>query len=169
MQPHNKLINIAKITKAHGIKGHVKLISYTENPSNIFNFPCLYDKELNPYKIKLHSKNRTAFIVNINNNLDRNLAENLAGLELYITQDMLSKPEDNEFYIHDLIGLKILDTDYNAKGNIIYVHNFGAGDIIEMQALNQKNTHYLPFEKNFVIAINLTEKFIVFDFKGSGL
>lgn len=164
-----KLIKIAKVSKAHGIKGQVKLISYASKPDDIFKYN-LYDEALNPYEVRLYSHvHSNVFIASINNNISRNFAEEIAGLDLYITKDTLPQSSKDEFYIHDLIGLKILDPENNLRGKVLHIHNFGAGDIIEMEIVNTNKTTYLPFDKDFIKEINLNNEFIIFNFKDLGL
>lgn len=167
---NSDLILIAKITKPHGIRGQVKIMSYASSPRDVFNYPILYDENLKEYKLKMISEiAENMFIGIFNQNTSRNIAEDIAGLKLYITKEMLSKAEENEFYHHDLIGIEIYDQDKNKIGKIIEIQNFGAGDIIEMQPENGKSSIYLPFINEYIKEINLKEKFLVFDFEAAGI
>ena len=142
----NNLIYIAKITKPHGVRGDAKLISYSEVPDDIFNYPCLYDEKQNEYKLKCKSKNANIFIITINNITCRTAIENLAGTKLYIAREALPESSDDECYLNDLINVEILDADKKLQGHILQMHNFGAGDIIEMKIIDSEKTIYLPFE-----------------------
>src|SRR5262245_17010522 len=64
---------------------------------------------------------------------DRNAAETLCHIELYVARDRLPPPDDDEFYHSDLIGLAVVDTQGGALGSVVAVHNFGAGDLIEIR------------------------------------
>jgi 16S rRNA processing protein RimM len=169
MKMTNNLICIAKITKPHGIRGQAKLMSYAEKPEDVFNYPVLYDEKLNEYQIRLNSQSQNMFVITFNNNKSRNLVEEIAGTKLYITREMLPSSNENEYYHADLVGLQVLDTDKNVKGKILEIHNFGAGDIIEMVIPDAKSTIFLPFEEEFIIEINLEQKFLIFDFNKSGI
>ncbi len=166
---NNNLICIAKITKPHGIRGQAKLISYAEQPENIFNYPCLYDENLNEYKLKINAQTNNMFIVTFNKNTSRNLVEQIAGTKLYITREMLPVTEENEYYNSDLEGMEIFDNDKKLHGHILEVTNFGAGDVIEMKLLDKKETIFLPFEREFISEINLDKKYMVFDFVAAGV
>jgi 16S rRNA processing protein RimM len=164
---NSNLICIAKITKPHGIRGQAKLISYADTPYDIFEYECLYDQDLNKYKIHCESKlNDSFFIVRVNNINSRNEIEEIAGINLYITKDMLSLTKEDEYYYEDLIGLQVFDSDNILQGHVVAVHNFGAGDLIEISIKN--TSMFLPFNKDFVIKVDLISKSIIFDFQAIG-
>ncbi|MEK6733648.1 MAG: ribosome maturation factor RimM [Pseudomonadota bacterium] len=165
----SKLILIGRLNKPHGIKGQAKLTSYTEEPKNIFSYPYLLDEKLNKYIIKFHSQKENNFIISFNDNISRNLAEEISGTNLYITRDMLPKPLDNEYYHADLIGSEILSPEGVKKGKLIAIHNFGAGDILEMQIDDSSKTIFLPFEDEFILRVDITKKFVIFNFNKAGI
>lgn len=166
----SNLINIGKITKPHGIKGHIKLMSFTQIPEDIFNYKNIFDEAHNQYALKFISNiGNNQFICSFNNNNSRNLAEEVAGKDLYILKDQLPKVDDGEIYHHDLIELDLFNEKNELVGKIIAVHNFGAGDIIEV-ALNESNkTIYLPFDQNYIIEINLDKKILIFNFSTANI
>lgn len=167
---NKNLIYIAQISKPHGVKGLAKLISLAENAEDIFNYAQVFDDQMNPYKLKSHGQhNGNCFIVSFNGNTSRNLVEDLRGLKLYITRDMLPEISDDEFYSQDLKNLKILSPDLKEQGYVLDIHNFGAGDIIEMKILDKKNTVFLPFTQEYLIEINLEKQYLIFDFTKAGL
>lgn len=166
----SNLINIGKITKPHGIRGHVKVISYTQNPEDIFNYNHIIDITNHEYTLKFLSKiSVNQFICSFNNNNSRNLAEEVAGKDLYILKDQLPEVDESEIYHHDLIELNLFNEKNELVGKIIAVHNFGAGDIIEV-ALNESNkTIYLPFDQKYIIEINLDKKILIFNFSEANI
>lgn len=166
---NESLIYIAKITKPHGVRGQAKLISYADVPENIFTYPCLYDEKLNEYKIKSYSQNGNMFIISFNNNSSRNVVEEIAGLKLYITRDMMPKLLEEDVYYADLEGLDIFDNSLINRGYIVQIHNFGAGDLIEMKYLDKNDTVFLPFEAEFIIEINIKKRLFIFDFNKAGI
>lgn len=165
----NKSILIAKITKPHGVRGLAKVMSYSENPDDIFNYPCLYDENLKEYKLEMKSKSNNMFIVSFNNNTCRNLVEEISGTNLYINRESLPNLKENEYYNNDLQGLEIIDRDAKLHGHVLEIHNFGGGDIIEMKLPEKKETVFIPFDKEFIIEINLDKKYMIFDFIASGV
>jgi 16S rRNA processing protein RimM len=166
---NNNLICIAKITKPHGIRGQAKLISYSEIPEDVFNYPHLYDENLNEYHLKLNSQKENMFIVTFNDNKSRNLVEEIAGTKLYITRNMLPSSQEEEYYHSDLIDLDVLDSAKETRGKLIAIHNFGAGDIIEINHPEYKDTIFLPFNQEFIIKIDIEKKHIIFDFLKAGI
>ena len=165
----DNLICIAKITKPHGIKGQAKLMSYAQIPKDIFTYPCLYDEQMNQYIIKLVAQHDNLFVVSFNQNTSRNLVEELAGTKLYVTKEMLKPAAENEYYNNDLEGLEVLDSDGKLCGHILEIHNFGAGDIIEMKILDKKDSVFLPFNEEYIKEVNLAKRYLVFDFISAGI
>jgi 16S rRNA processing protein RimM len=85
--------------------------------------------------------------------VDRNTAESLRGLELFVPREALPEPAENEFYHTDLIGLTAMDEADRVIGTVKAIHNFGAGDVIEI-ARSDGDSVMLPFAKSFVPIID---------------
>ena len=167
---NKNLICIAKITKPHGVMGDAKLMSYAENPEDVFTYPCVYDEKMTEYKLKRRSGLNNMFVVKLNNNNSRNLIEELAGIHLYITRDMLAPSTEIDQYYHtDLVGLEILDQDNKLYGKIIEVRDFGGGDILEVSIIDKKDTTFIPFLDEFIIEVNMEKKYLIFDFVKAGI
>ena len=150
----NRII-IAKIATAHGIKGLVKLHMYTDNIDLFKN--TLFTSESGDKSLSLFLKNATAkhWLAEVENVSDRNEAEKLRGIELYIDKENLPEPDPDEFYIDDLIGLSCVDKDNQNIGKIIAVENFGASDLLEIQP-EGKDSFYLPFTDDTILEITDT-------------
>src|SRR5262249_33579034 len=84
----------------------------------------------------------------------RNEAERLNGLELYVARDKLPATDEDEYYHADLIGLSAETTGGATLGKIIAIHNFGAGDIIEI-APGSGGTMLLPFSNAVVPTVDI--------------
>lgn len=143
----NKYILIGKVTTAHGVKGAVKIISFAENPEDIFNYR-VFDKNGEVVKLKkIGVLSSGLFISQINEINDRNEAEKLRNFELYIEASDLKKLSDNEIYINELIGAKV---ESNGKfGKVMNVYNYGAGDIMEIK-WEDGNSMDIPFVEPYV-------------------
>lgn len=152
-------ICVAKIATAHGVKGLVKLHVFAEDIGLLNN--TLYTSETGDSEISMTLKNATAkhWLAEIKDVTDRTEAEKLRGTELYIDQEHLPEPEEGEFYFSDLIGLDCFDKDDQPIGKIIAVENFGAGDLLEIQATGQES-FYLPFNDDTIIEV-MSDKIIV--------
>ncbi len=156
----DKLICIAKIGKAHGIRGMVYLSVYTEDTSLLLAPNILRDKDGDSsLEIEEISPHKNGFLAKIKNVYDRNMAEELCHKELYILRDELkSITDDDDFYYVDLIGLAVfLQNNDKQFGKIINVHNFGAGDLIEIMPENDGDSFFLPFTKAFVPDVNMQD------------
>lgn len=155
----NKIL-VAKITSAHGIKGAVKIQTFTCKPKDIFNYTPLYDINDKEYNLKFvgTAKNDTV-IANINNVTDRTVAENLKGIELFATRDKITNK--NEILFNDLIGF-IITTDNEKIGIVTNILNYGAGDILEI-AKNSGKTALISFNKYSIKHIDKGNKEIEID------
>lgn len=153
-------IKIAQIADAHGIKGEVKLRSFSEDPDFFINTPILHDKNgSKTFEITVTGRVKEYVIARINNISDRNAAELLKNMELYIPITALPELEDGEFYYNDLIDLEARLPSGETYGIIIAVHNFGAGDIIEIETPSGKEM--LPLREPWIIETNLKEGYVM--------
>ncbi|MCD6035472.1 MAG: ribosome maturation factor RimM [Rickettsiales bacterium] len=153
----DRFICVAKIIGAHGIKGEVKIKPFTESLETFEAFEEFYDsKGQFPCRVKVRGEVKGALIASIAGVMDRNKAESLSGRELYVSRDALPETEENEFYYEDLMGLAVVTEEGKALGTVKALHNFGAGDIIEIALLaNPKDTTLLPFNHETVPEIDL--------------
>ncbi len=144
-----KRVCLGKIAQAHGIKGFVKVLSYGEDPQLLNG--ALYSSENASDTLTMSLKNSLGkyWLAEIKDVSDRDAAEKLRGTELWVERDNLPKPKNGEFYIDDLIGRRVINTDDVEIGKIIAVDNFGAGDLLEIQPLSDE-AFYLPFTKENV-------------------
>ncbi len=115
-------ILVGKIVGAQGLRGDVRVQTYTENPDDFKGFKFA-DMDL---KFVRALPNSSVVIMKPNNANDRNAAEALRGIELFIDRTALPELPSGEFYHTDLIGMSV---NNNA---VVAVHNFGAGDILEL-------------------------------------
>ena len=155
-----KLICVGLITGAHGIKGDVKVKSFTEEPENLGKFGILTDKTgKKNFDIKVKHRTKEHLIVQFTSINDRNEAEALKGQNLFIFDSALPPTNDEEFYYAQLIGLKVQKMNGNEFGVVAGVQNFGAGDILEILSSNQEE-FFIPFTKESVPIIDINDGFI---------
>ena len=145
------------ITGVHGIHGEVVIKSYTAYPLDIKSYGPLSDE--NGEQSFVISKARMAkkgVVARIRGVDDRNSAEALKGTKLFVDHALLPASEDeDEFYFTDLIGLKVMLADGHDFGEVIALHNYGAGDLIEIKPFGEKNSEVYPFDKQTVPEIDL--------------
>ena len=157
---NKNLLEIGLLLGVHGIKGEVKLKSYTEIPENIFSYKDFYIENSNkPIILKFVRKVKQNLICKIENISTRTDAEKLRGLKLFINRDNLSKLADDEFYQVDLIGFQVYNLNRESFGSVISFNDFGGGLLVEFK--NNKKMFYLPMGSNFLKNINYVEKEVI--------
>lgn len=154
-------ICVARIGAAHGVRGEVRLWPFTEDPMAVIDYGPLSTKDgarqFEVVRARIAKDHLVAVIKGIATRED---AERINGLELYIGRDRLPDTEDGEYYHADLIGLRAIDPAGAEIGKVLAVHNFGAGDIIEI-APPQGATLLLPFTNEVVPTVDLAEGHVV--------
>lgn len=167
MSPVSSLLCVAQIMAPHGLQGHVKVKSFTENPAHLFTFPLVYDEQ------KQHSfqfekkpspllKEKGQFIVRLVDVVSRTQVELLKGKKLFIERSMLpALMDDDAFYHADLIGLQVVDEEGNDLGQIQGVPHFGAGDLLEI--VKQSVSIWIPFTQACVPEVNISGGFVRVD------
>ena len=122
------LIEIGCFVGVHGIKGEVKLKSYTEKSENIFSYKEFFlENDINPIKLKFIRKVKQNLICEIENIKTRNDAEKFRNSKLFITRECLPKLFDDEFYHRDLISFDVYNTNRESFGSIVSFNDFGGG------------------------------------------
>lgn len=129
----NNKILVGKIVAPQGIRGEVRIQTYSDAPSDFKKFAVISDKFApDDFKFVRAVPNSTVIIAKIRGVDDRNAAEMLRGTQLFIGRGDLPELKENEYYQTDLIGMSV-----NQRGNIIgrvsCVQNYGAGDILELE------------------------------------
>ena len=156
MTSASELICVAAIAGAFGIKGEVKLKSFTDIPEDCVKYGPLSNESgqivLTPKSHRLVTK---AIAVIAEEVKTREEAEALKSTKLYISRALLPKPEEDEFYLMDLIGLDVKTTDGKRMGKVTAVHNFGAGDMLEIKPKDSASFFH-PFTKIAVPKLDLT-------------
>jgi len=154
-------ICIARIGAAHGVRGEVKLWPFTEDPMAVIDYGPLSTKDgarqFEVVRARIAKDHLVAVLKGIATRED---AERINGIELYISRDKLPATEAGEYYHADLIGLHAVDTAGAVIGKVLAVHNFGAGDIIEITPA-QGPTLLLPFTDAVVPTVDLADGHVV--------
>ena len=148
-------ICIARIGAAHGVRGAVKLWTFTEDPLAVKQYGPLTTKDgARQFEVATARKAKGHLVATLKGIATREEAERLNGVELYIARDKLPATEEDEYYHADLIGLAAVTPANEPLGQVIAIHNFGAGDIIEI-APPQGATMLLPFTNAVVPSVDL--------------
>lgn len=131
MQNNDKIL-VGKIVAPQGIRGEVRIQTFTSTPSDFKSLTIICSKfDSDDFKFVRALPNTNVIIAKINGIDDRNTAETLRGTELFIDRATLPEPDDNEYYQADLIGFDVI-RDGKKIGIVSCFQNYGAGDIIEL-------------------------------------
>ena len=148
-------ICVARIGAAHGVRGAVKLWTFTEDPLAVQRYGPLVTKDGGrSFEVETAREAKGHLVATLKGVATREDAERLNGLELYIAREKLPAPDENEYYHADLIGLAAVNAANEPLGRVTAIHNFGAGDIIEI-APPQGATMLLPFTNAVVPTVDL--------------
>jgi 16S rRNA processing protein RimM len=126
------LILLATIGAAHGVKGEVRVKSFTAEPSALGDYPELRSEAGRRFEIERLRPGKNILIVKFRGVDERNAAEALAGTSLYVERGALPAPEPDEFYHADLIGLSAATPEGEPLGTVVAVHDHGAGDVLDI-------------------------------------
>jgi 16S rRNA processing protein RimM len=158
--PDDKLVLMGRIGAAHGIRGEVRIQSFTEDPTALPQYsPFETNKPDLTITVTSARPAKNVVVAKIKGVTDRNEAEKLNGVELYINRDRLPEPGEDEFYMTDLIGLEARLEDGSVFGKVLAVPNFGADDLIEIALPNNKSELY-PFTRAVVPDIHLEDGYL---------
>lgn len=161
--PH--LVQLGAIVAPHGVRGAVKVKSFTEPPARLFEYGPLMDGQgaarFTLKRLGGGDAARGLFIAALAGVDDRNQAEGLRGQGLYVPRARLPATASDEYYHADLIGLAVEDAAGVALGQIRAVVNFGAGDILEI--LTPRGVEYLPFTDAAVPTVDLAAGRVIAD------
>ena len=155
-------ICVAQIGAAHGIRGEVRLRSFTEDPAAITAYGPLESEDgTRRFTIEALRLAKDHFVARLAGVADRDAAEKLTNLKLYIARDKLPPiDEDDTFYHADLVGLAAVTPSGAAFGTVTAVLNFGAGDILEIKPVSGEHL-LLPFTDTTVPKIDMQARVLV--------
>jgi len=152
----DRRILLGRITAPHGIRGDVIIESYASEPQAVAAYGPLESEDgtrrINLSVVRVTPKGVIAHVAGVD---DRNGAEALKGLTLYVDRARLPAAADGEFYRADLVGLAAEDRDGRKVGTVVAVENYGAGDILELRLEGSSKTELIPFSDAFVPTVDV--------------
>jgi 16S rRNA processing protein RimM len=155
MNAPDKRICVGVITGAHGVRGGVRLKSFTAEPENVASYGPLEDERgERSFALRIVGSAKGVLIAAISGIDDRDRAEALRGLRLYLPRLALPPTEEEEYYHADLIGLDAALPDGTALGTVRAVHDFGAGDTLEIERASGPPV-MVPFTRAVVPIVDL--------------
>jgi len=155
-------ICLGQIGAAHGVAGEVRLRSFTAEPAAIASYGPLETEDGRVFLIESLRVAKDHLIARLAGVHDRDAARGLANTKLYVPRERLPAPgEPDEFYHVDLVGLAVVDAAGNRLGTVLAIHNFGAGDLIEVRGQDGGATELLPFDEAHVPQVDIAAGRIV--------
>jgi 16S rRNA processing protein RimM len=157
-------ICVARIGAPHGVKGEVKLWSFTADPAAVADYGPLESEDGTlRFEIEAMRPAKDHLVARLSGVRDRDAAERLANLRLYVARERLPAPAPEEFYHADLIGLRAESRDGAALATIVGIHDFGAGDLLELRPLTGGSTVLMPFTAVTVPVVDIAGGRVVID------
>ena len=150
------LILVGQVAGAFGVRGEVKITAFTEDPLSLLSYKALMRQDGSPGLTLVSGRAQKGQVVaRAREVATREEAEALRGLKLYLPREALPPPDEDEFYLTDLIGLSAVDPAGEAVGQIKSVQNFGAGDLLEVDPAGGGPTWWLPFTRAVVPEVDI--------------
>lgn len=157
------LIRVARVAGAFGVKGEVRISAFTEDPKTLLAHKALLKADGSPGLTLLSGRaQKDNLIARVEGIETPEAADALRGLQLFIPRDALPEPEEDEFYLTDLIGLAAVSPTGEALGRIKAVRDFGAGDILEIQP-PAGQTWWVAFTRDAVPTVDIAGGKVVVD------
>jgi 16S rRNA processing protein RimM len=168
MAGRGKLVLLGEFGRAHGLKGEVRLKSFTEDPKAIARYSPLQSEDGRSFTLKgvrpAGGGSPDLVIVRVEGVATREAAEALNRVRLYAPRERLHRSEgEGEFLLADLIGLAVRDKDGRALGTVVTVPNYGGGDLLEIAPDDGGATALLPFTEAFVPVVDTAGGYAVVD------
>jgi 16S rRNA processing protein RimM len=154
-------ILLGRIAGAHGIRGEVLIKTFTELPEDIAAYGPLDDGRGHALRIEAVRVTPRGVVARLAGIADRTAAEALKGASLYVDRERLPAPGEGEFYYADLIGLAAVTPDGHPLGEVVAVHNHGAGDLLELRLAGTGKTELVAFTDAFVPELDLAARRVV--------
>jgi 16S rRNA processing protein RimM len=157
--PDEGKICVGQFAGAHGVRGLVKLRSFTEDPDAIFSYTPLTSGERR-FSISKRSASGQYFVVSVEGIGDKEAADQLRGDKLYVPHSLLPETRQNEFYEADLVGLTAVDTTGKTYGKVLAVFDYGGGPFLEI-GTSKKDSFMLPFKTAFIPEVHVNEGWVL--------
>ncbi len=161
-------IMVGALGAPHGVKGAVRLKSFTDVADAVFAFDHLHDGP-NGKAVRIAKERATkdGFVVRVEGISSPEAAKTLRGVQLWVHRDVLAPADDDEFYLADLIGLEARDMSGIRIGRVNAVENFGAEDLIEL-VLDEPikglgRFAFVPFRMELVPDVSVSGGFLTVD------
>ena len=158
-----KRVCVGVVTGPHGVRGAVRIKSFTETPEDVARYGPLGDESgVRHFELRVIGAGKGVVLARLSGVDDRNQAVALRGQRLYLPRSALPQPEAEEYYHADLIGLEAVLGDGTPVGRVRAIHDFGAGDTLELERRGAPPV-MVPFTRAVVPSIELAAGRLVLD------
>jgi 16S rRNA processing protein RimM len=158
------LVLVGRVAGAFGVKGEVRLSAYTEDPMALLAYSPLCDAEGRPALTLLGARPvKDGVVARVKELTVKEAADALRGLRLYVPRERLPEPDEDEFYLADLIGLAVFSPSGEALGRIKGVHDYGAGDLLEIDPGQGRPSWLCAFTREAVPELDFERGRVVVD------
>ncbi len=154
----DRLIAVGRVAGAFGVRGEVRIAAFTEDPLALGRYRALKRQDGSPALTILTAREAKGGVVARCEGVEsKEQADALRGLRLFVSRDALPEPDEDEFYLADLIGVAVLTPEGERIGKVKSVQDFGAGDILEITPEEGGATWYLPFTREAVPEVRIAQ------------
>jgi 16S rRNA processing protein RimM len=151
----DQLILVGRVAGAFGVRGEIRITSFTEQPTALLDYKTLLRESGAPALTLTGGRAaKGGLVARASEVATREEAEALRGLRLYILRAVLPAPEEDEFYVADLVGMDVVTLEGDLIGQVKSVRDFGAGDLLEVQPPSGESW-WLPFTKDAVPEVQM--------------
>ncbi len=154
MEPASSRICLGVIVGAKGLRGEVRVKSFTERPADVAAYGPLSTDDGRAFALTVTGKAQGVVIARIKGVADRTAAEKLKGTKLYVARDALPETDDGSYYHTDLVGLAAELSTGETLGTITAVYNFGAGDVVEVKMADGRS-ELVPFSEAAIAGVDI--------------
>ena len=158
MSGADKLVLVGQVGGAFGVRGEVRITAFTADPLSLMNYqPLLKADGSVALTLTSARPDKAGVVARVKEIATKEEADALRGQKLFVPRDRLPEPEEDEFYLTDLVGLEARDGDEAVIGKVKSVQNFGASDMLEIAPRDGGPTWYLPFTREAVPDVRIGE------------
>jgi 16S rRNA processing protein RimM len=157
-----KLILVGQVAGGFGVKGEVRVTAWTADPMTLLSYGTLLRADGSPgLTLTSGRPEKTAVVGRAKEIATKEQADALRGLKLYVPREALPEPDEDEFYLTDLVGLEVRDPEGAVLGSVKSVQNFGADDMLEIAPAAGGPTWYLPFTREAVPELHIADGWLL--------
>ena len=158
------MVLVGAIAGAFGVKGEVRLKSFTSEPEDIASYGPLFTEDgSQSFQVRLSGRLKNALSARLNGISSKEQADRMKGMKLFVPREAFPQLPDDEFYHADLIGLSVYDTGGGEIGAVKAVLNHGATDLLELRLTASNETALLPFTRDYVPTVDMVARKLIID------